>query len=434
MKASKIPIKDISREFDVSELFFSTTDQKGIISTCNDVFVRISAFEASEMIGAPHNIVRHPHMPRCVFKLLWDYLLSGRQIAAYVKNMAKTGEYYWVLALATPVSGGFLSIRLKPTSELLTVVRELYTELQAHEASFGNDWRAGMESAANLLSERLQNLGFQNYDAFMTQALRVELGARRTAMLQRDPVMVESSANSHSVLLEKIFNSLTGLEALKKDLSHQELFLVRLDMQLSRMAINSGVRAAHLGAEGLPLSVIGEEIARVSRQVGEEVTVLRNEVDLLTQALESTTFNVCLAILQMEMSSSFKENQAERNLTSEEQVARFGASSDDIRTLLDGCAHGSLANALEGGQRLIKNLGSFDVFLQNAAKILLTIQFAYVTGKTQAARIDGGDVFAALLNDLVQISESARREFENLSANVGSLQRTIREWETLAMH
>ena len=148
MKTSPITPVDRARRFDVEDLFFSTTNRKGVITACNDVFVRISGFGAEQLLGAPHNVIRHPDMPRCVFHLLWSEILEGRPLGAYVKNMAATGEHYWVFALVLPIDGGFVSIRLKPTSPLLEAVEGGYRALLAEEARFGNDWRAGMASAA----------------------------------------------------------------------------------------------------------------------------------------------------------------------------------------------------------------------------------------------------------------------------------------------
>ena len=121
------------RTFEPWELFFSTTDQKGVITSCNDVFVRVSGYPAEDLLGKPHSIIRHPDMPRCVFKLLWDYLLSGKAIGAYVKNLASTGEYYWVYALVTPIDDGYLSIRVKPVSAYFAKVEGLYKQLLATE-------------------------------------------------------------------------------------------------------------------------------------------------------------------------------------------------------------------------------------------------------------------------------------------------------------
>ena len=94
------------RAFGPHELFFSTTDRKGIIRSGNQVFVRVSGHPLETLLGAPHNIIRHPDMPRAVFQLLWSYLDQGKPFAGFVKNMAADGCYYWVMALVVPIDGG----------------------------------------------------------------------------------------------------------------------------------------------------------------------------------------------------------------------------------------------------------------------------------------------------------------------------------------
>ena len=140
----------VERPFAAHELFFSTTDRKGLIRSGNQIFVRVSAYPLEALLGAPHNVIRHPDMPRAVFRLLWDHLERGRSFAGYVKNMAADGGYYWVFALVVPVDGGYLSVRLKPSSPLFPVVQALYAELLALETSAGSApgaWRQGMDAA-----------------------------------------------------------------------------------------------------------------------------------------------------------------------------------------------------------------------------------------------------------------------------------------------
>jgi PAS domain-containing protein len=76
------------RHFGAEELFFSATDRKGIIRVGNDVFVRVSGYERRELVGRPHNLIRHMDTPRCVFRLLWDYLERNEPIATYMKHTA----------------------------------------------------------------------------------------------------------------------------------------------------------------------------------------------------------------------------------------------------------------------------------------------------------------------------------------------------------
>ncbi|WP_331774600.1 PAS domain-containing protein [Sulfurospirillum sp. 1612] len=82
---------------DPSKYIVSKTDPKGIIEYANDYFVEISGYGREELIGTPHNILRHPDMPRIVFKMMWDRIKKSENITALVKNLAKNGKYYWVV-------------------------------------------------------------------------------------------------------------------------------------------------------------------------------------------------------------------------------------------------------------------------------------------------------------------------------------------------
>ena len=84
-------------QWDKSKVLISETDVYGTITNVNDVFCAVSHYSASELIGQPHNLIRHPDMPRLVFKLLWDNLKIGNNFVGVIKNLAKTGEYYWVV-------------------------------------------------------------------------------------------------------------------------------------------------------------------------------------------------------------------------------------------------------------------------------------------------------------------------------------------------
>ena len=82
------------RRFDDDELLVSKTDPKGRITYANDVFVRVSGYALPEIIGQPHNLIRHPQMPRGVFRLLWDSISRGEELFAFINNLAKNGDHY----------------------------------------------------------------------------------------------------------------------------------------------------------------------------------------------------------------------------------------------------------------------------------------------------------------------------------------------------
>jgi PAS domain S-box-containing protein len=128
------------RTFDEEQIIVSKTDPQGRITYANRVFLEISGYREEEVIGQPHSLIRHPDMPRCVFKLLWDRIASGNEIFAYVLNMAKSGDHYWVLAHVTPTFGrageiaGYHSNRRTPDRSALAQIEPLYRRLLAEEA------------------------------------------------------------------------------------------------------------------------------------------------------------------------------------------------------------------------------------------------------------------------------------------------------------
>ena len=99
---ASVSLTGVERTFGTDEIIVSKTDTKGRIIYANEVFLRLAGFSEREIIGQPHSIIRHPAMPRCVFKLLWDTISSGKECFAYVLNRSKNGDHYWVLAHVTP--------------------------------------------------------------------------------------------------------------------------------------------------------------------------------------------------------------------------------------------------------------------------------------------------------------------------------------------
>lgn len=97
INANKITPLDKEVIWDKSKVIMSKTDKFGTIEYANDVFVDVSGYEDYELVGQPHNIIRHPDMPKVIFKVLWDNLKKGNNFHAIAKNMAKSGRYYWVI-------------------------------------------------------------------------------------------------------------------------------------------------------------------------------------------------------------------------------------------------------------------------------------------------------------------------------------------------
>ncbi|MCU1441754.1 MAG: putative sensor domain for methyl-accepting chemotaxis sensory transducer [Rhodoglobus sp.] len=131
--------------FPASELIVSKTDLKGRLTYANRLFCTLAGYSEAQLLGQPHSIVRHPDMPRSVFKLLWDAIEGRREIFAYVKNMAKNGDHYWVFAHVTPsfaadgAIAGYHSNRRTPDRDIVrNAIVPLYAELLAAERRHAN--------------------------------------------------------------------------------------------------------------------------------------------------------------------------------------------------------------------------------------------------------------------------------------------------------
>lgn len=171
MSKSDIYLSGVERTFGADEIIVSKTDAKGRIIYANQVFLRMAGYSESEILNQPHSIIRHPDMPRCVFKLLWDTIGAGKEIFAYVKNRAKNGDHYWVLAHVTPTfdkAGNIISYhsnRRSPRREAVEKAEGLYRQLLAIEQS-NPDRKAGMEASFQAVVATLQNAGVP-YDEFV---------------------------------------------------------------------------------------------------------------------------------------------------------------------------------------------------------------------------------------------------------------------------
>lgn len=150
--------------FDEDDLIVSKTDLKGRITYANETFCRIAGYDEAALLGQPHSIIRHPDMPRAVFKLLWDTLFEGREVFAYVKNLTKDGGYYWVFAHVTPSFAnnkeiiGFHSNRRVPDRNVLEqTIIPLYGAVLREEQRHKNGkaaLAAGYEHLASTLKSR----------------------------------------------------------------------------------------------------------------------------------------------------------------------------------------------------------------------------------------------------------------------------------------
>src|SRR5574344_312236 len=135
---TNLPITEHELHFHVQENLVSVTDVDGYITYCNPAFIAVSGFTEEELLGQPHNIIRHPDMPREAFRDLWDTVHTGQPWTGLVKNRCKNGDFYWVQANITPLRSGeqvtgYLSVRTVPSPEQVQQAQALYACMRADE-------------------------------------------------------------------------------------------------------------------------------------------------------------------------------------------------------------------------------------------------------------------------------------------------------------
>lgn len=156
-------------------LITSKTDLNGKITYGNDDFARFSGYSEKEFLYKAHNLIRHPDMPRVAFKLLWESIKSGREFFAFVKNLSKHQESYWVFANITPsydsngAMVGYYSVRRCPSKEGVKTLEGVYKQLIEAEKI------GGMEASLKVLQEILQqvNMSYESLCVHLQKQGRV---------------------------------------------------------------------------------------------------------------------------------------------------------------------------------------------------------------------------------------------------------------------
>ncbi|MEA3491440.1 MAG: PAS domain-containing protein [Campylobacterota bacterium] len=162
---------DIENEVTSVDMIISKADAEGNITYTNPIFMKISGYTQGELLDQPHAILRHPDMPKVIFKYLWDNIKDGKDVTAYVKNLCKDGSYYWVLAqvrVAKNPDGSFrnyVSTRKCITDSAKETISTLYAKLIDIEKS------GGVEASEKALMDFLTKNGQspETFNAFMTK-------------------------------------------------------------------------------------------------------------------------------------------------------------------------------------------------------------------------------------------------------------------------
>lgn len=367
-KLDQITVSSEEVPFSFDELFFSRTNEKGIILAGNSVFQRVSIYEWDELLNKPHSIIRHPDMPRAVFWQLWDTIQQGRPIGAYVDNKAKDGRHYWVFAIITPIEGGYLSVRIKPSSALFQVVKPLYTELRALERKE----KLKPEESAAILLKRLQEHGFRDYETFMSVAIGQEMAARDAALGRKEDTRIRHFDNLIS----------SSKHLLKHSVNISEVYEMNKNVPL-----NLRVQAAHLGSIGAPMCVISDNYAVISTNIEADMGGFVGAGDLVARKVAEGLFLICVARAQKEVIELFEKDELNE-----------GASREKEMEYLEAQREAYTEQASESLDVIVTQIKKFERACLEMKRLTTNLEITRVMGKIESSSIDSS---MTNLNDLV---------------------------------
>jgi PAS domain S-box-containing protein len=201
----------INKEIIISEeeVLISVTDPKGIITEVNEIFTKVAGYSEEELVGASHNIIRHPDMPKVMFKIVWDHIMDKENVMAVMKNLAKDGKYYWVVTdFVTKVDAdrniiNYTAYRRPVSDKVKEAVVPLYKALCAIEDI------AGMEASEKFLGDYFERLGM-TYDELIEEII-VKNCDKATALGFGDNPEVEVKTMSKEKK-QSLFNKLFGVK------------------------------------------------------------------------------------------------------------------------------------------------------------------------------------------------------------------------------
>lgn len=377
--------------FGLDEIFFSRTNERGLIQSGNEVFRRVSHFSWQELLGSPHKIIRHPDMPKGVFQLFWETIQQGHHIGAYVKNKSEDGLSYWVYAVVIPCEGGFLSVRIKPTSELFEKVKQAYSQMRSAES---DDELSPEESRAQLI-EWVVEQGFDGYEHFATFALQEEMRVR-DAGLGRE--LKEGTTN-----LKEAFEDATTLAS-------ETSGLVNDFSAMRTIPHNLRVIASRIEPAGGPVTVLSQNYGSMSRNMSDwfEANVIGPDSNFskLKELVNTSSFVQGMVAVLVECDQQF---QNEGCTSSETKIeAEIKILSDLSKKQMN------LSNA--GLQEVHQEASRITTACQTMQRHFLGLSSTRVLCKIESARLpESGETLSEIIDQLGAFQERIMKRLERIT-------------------
>lgn len=331
-------------------------------------------------------------MPRGVFHLFWETILSNKPIGAYVVNRAKDGSHYWVFALASPLEDGFLSVRLKPSSPIFEVIKQKYADLLAAEESRN----LSPKESQGLLLDEIRKLNYRDYQHFMIEALTLEMECRQKNM-KKAPISILSQLRNVAELGTQIQKECESIFS-----AYRENALTPLNLQ---------VQAARIGQEAAPIAVISSQYDEIAEQIRAGIDKLLSAGSLVQQrASTSCKFDICAALLQREVISAFEQEDKETPIDKDMEMS-----------FLRDLEEKGLLEANRSFTLLEAEFNNFKFIYEDVRKLATALEIVSVTGKIEAVKVQQSSVLMGLLERLNIFKNTLKERLKKIDSIGGDL-------------
>ena len=390
---------DNEAPFNFDELFFSRTDARGYIQSGNSLFQKINEFSWEELLDRPHNVIRHPEMPKGVFHLFWNKLKAGQTVGAFVKNRTKSGKYYWVYALAMPIEQGFVSLRIKPCGKIFEAVKEEYGKLLTLEKSR----KLSPEASHQQLLQDLSDLGFKSYDSFMIEGLMQSLELREQ-QLKRLPI--RSLVNLNTFLDEA------------KTIMEKTIVTLQSYKESAFVGLNLEIQTYKMGETAAPLAMVAGKYDAITKEIQTGLKDFKIAGELVLEKVVQSQFDICSGILQNEMVEKFKNEISDGTVDSDREM----------KTLIMLRKTG-LEKSVSSLRDVEREFMIFRQSCENLKTLSTDLEIVRLMGRIEVAKISG---FKTVLEAMMEMLQNFHKsltlplsEIEQAGGNLRSLAGTM---------
>ncbi len=349
-----LPVTNNERTFGVDEKLVSSTDLKGTILHCNDEFVAVSGFSRQELIGQPHNLIRHPDMPQLAFKVMWEHLQAGKPWMGLVKNRCKNGDYYWVNAYVTPVTErgsvvGYESVRSCPQQEDVRRAEKLYHKLAQSNGKKQSEQQGITARRLRFYPEHWIGLSGTTV-AILSYLLGLKLFALATLPVALALMALGLSARmsrQSQILLntmkdafkhELAARTYTGYSG---DLARLQVAILSEQAHLGAVLTRIENAAEHVAARSEEVRSMSETSSSVIKQQEHETLQVATAMNEMTATIADVSNNVQLTAARASESNELAQSGQAMSVTTRQAIEHLSQTVNHISTSVRGLAEQS---------------------------------------------------------------------------------------------